>query len=121
MYPDVLERSSALDTSPSSSARFKPIAQKHERRADVRARRRATSYWGVEETDWADAPILRRAAPAVHAEGRPQARSTHDGAQLHMVVLARRTASYWVVNTLLDALSNETMLAIAEGLQPLPG
>ena len=28
-------------------------------------------------------------------------------------------ASYWVVNTLLDSLSNETMLAIAKGLKPL--
>jgi hypothetical protein len=28
-------------------------------------------------------------------------------------------ASYWVVNTLLDSMSNETMLAIAKGLKPL--
>ena len=28
-------------------------------------------------------------------------------------------ASYWVVNTLLDRLSNETMIAIAKGLRPL--
>ena len=28
-------------------------------------------------------------------------------------------ASYWVVNTLRDELSNETMLAIAKGLRPL--
>ena len=36
-----------------------------------------------------------------------------------MVVLRHAGASYWVVNTLLDELSNETMLAIAKGLQPL--
>ena len=36
-----------------------------------------------------------------------------------MVVLRAHGASYWVVNTLLDALSNETMLAIAKGLKPL--
>ncbi len=36
-----------------------------------------------------------------------------------MIVLRRKQASYWVVNTLLDSLSNETMLAIAKGLKPL--
>jgi hypothetical protein len=37
-----------------------------------------------------------------------------------MVVLRVGDTSYWVVNTLLDRLSNETMIAIAKGLKPLP-
>ena len=37
-----------------------------------------------------------------------------------MVVLRTKHGRYWVVNTLLDRLSNETMLAIAKGLRPLP-
>ena len=36
-----------------------------------------------------------------------------------MVVLRDGDRSYWVVNTLNDDLSNETMLAIARGLKPL--
>jgi hypothetical protein len=36
-----------------------------------------------------------------------------------MVVLRQGGRSYWVVNTLRDELSNETMLSIARGLQPL--
>ena len=44
----------------------------------------------------------------------------YSGAHLHMVVLRENGATYWVVNTVLDSLSNETMLAIARGLQPLP-
>ena len=36
-----------------------------------------------------------------------------------MAVLRTPKASYWVVNTLRDELSNETMLAIARGLLPL--
>jgi hypothetical protein len=36
-----------------------------------------------------------------------------------MVVLRDNGATYWVVNTLLDTLSNETMLAIAKSLHPL--
>ena len=36
-----------------------------------------------------------------------------------MVVLRTDGASYWIVNTLLDRLSNETMIAIAKSLRPL--
>ena len=43
----------------------------------------------------------------------------YSGSHLHMVVLRQHGATYWVVNTLLDSLSNETMLAIAKGLKPL--
>ena len=43
----------------------------------------------------------------------------YNGPKLHMVVLRTKRARYWVVNTLLDPLSNETMLAIAKGLKPL--
>ena len=45
----------------------------------------------------------------------------YTGSNLHMVVLRVHDRSYWVVNTLLDSLSNETMLAIATGLKPLTG
>ena len=38
-----------------------------------------------------------------------------------LVVLNANGASYWVVNSLTDELSNETMLAIAKGLKPLTG
>jgi hypothetical protein len=42
------------------------------------------------------------------------------GPDLHMVVLrGDGGARYWVVNTLSNALSNETMLAIAKGLRPV--
>jgi len=44
----------------------------------------------------------------------------YNGPHLHMVVLRAGDATYWVVNTLLDKLSNETMLEIAKGLAPLP-
>jgi hypothetical protein len=37
------------------------------------------------------------------------------------VVLRTPEANYWVVNTLRDSLSNETMLSIARGLRPLQG
>ena len=43
----------------------------------------------------------------------------YSGSHLHMVVLHAHGASYWVINTLLDSLSNETMISIAKGLEPL--
>ena len=37
-----------------------------------------------------------------------------------MIAFEENGAAYWVINTLLDGLSNETMIAIAKGLKPLP-
>jgi LCP family protein required for cell wall assembly len=75
-------------------------------------------YWGIEETDWNDAPVLDHPTVSHTLHGRHYD-FYYDGSHLHMVVLRTSTASYWVVNTLLDELSNETMIAIARGLQPL--
>jgi LCP family protein required for cell wall assembly len=75
-------------------------------------------YWQIEETNWADAPILRNPTDTVTLHGRKFQLYTAGG-NIHMVVLRVGGASYWVVNTLRDELSNETMLAIAKGLQPL--
>jgi hypothetical protein len=75
-------------------------------------------YWGIEETDWNDAPALAHPTATRTFGGRPFD-FYYVGSHLHMVVLRNGNASYWVVNTLLDELSNETMIAIARGLQPL--
>ena len=75
-------------------------------------------YWGIQESDWADAPALADKSLTQRVNGR-----TFDlyysGSNLHMVVLRDNGATYWIVNTLLDSLSNETMLAIARGLRPM--
>jgi hypothetical protein len=75
-------------------------------------------YWGVQQTDWEDAPALAESNQRTKIGGR-----TYDlyysGSRLHMVVLREGDRSYWVVNTLLDKLSNETMIAIAKGLRPV--
>ena len=78
----------------------------------------ANEYWGIEETDWTDAPALEDKNFSEVIKGR-QYDFYYNGPHLHMVVLRAGGASYWVVNTLLDSLSNETMLAIAKGLRPL--
>src|SRR5439155_16550808 len=75
-------------------------------------------YWQIMETDWTDAPVIRHPTDHVRLGGRVFDLYT-SGGNLHMVVLRRGDVSYWVVNTLRDELSNETMLAIVKGLQPL--
>jgi hypothetical protein len=74
-------------------------------------------YWQIIETNWTSAPILRKPTGKVTLKGRKFQLFTNGG-HIHMVVLRRGDASYWVVNTLRDELSNETMLAIAKGLRP---
>jgi hypothetical protein len=75
-------------------------------------------YWGIQELGWADPPILDGASVTQTIKGR-QYSLYFSGSKLHLVAFQQNGASYWVVNTLLDRLSNETMLAIAKGLRPL--
>lgn len=77
-----------------------------------------TEYWGVEETNWTDAPVLSDASFAHTIKGRHY-RFYFNGSDLHMVALYENGATYWVVNTLLDSLSPQTMVAIAKGFKPL--
>ncbi|MBD0289906.1 MAG: LCP family protein [Thermoleophilia bacterium] len=77
-----------------------------------------TDYWGIQETSWTDAPILEGPTLTRRIGGR-EYRLYYNGSSLHMVAFEESGAAYWVSNTLLDALSNETMLAIAKGLRPL--
>lgn len=76
-------------------------------------------YWGIEQTDWTEAPVLADASFLQRIRGREYS-LYYSGPHLHMVVLRENGATYWVVNTILDSLTNETMLAIARSLRPLP-
>jgi len=79
---------------------------------------RGTDYWGIQQTSWTEAPVLSGPSAVRTIKGR-QYRLYFNGAKLHMVAFQENGAAYWVVNSLLDKLSNETMLAIAKGLRPL--
>ena len=76
-------------------------------------------YWGIEETDWPDPPLLDKPNRTIVRNGR-RFDLFFNGVHLHVIALREKNASYWVTNTLLNTLSNETMLAIAKGLRPLP-
>jgi LCP family protein required for cell wall assembly len=119
MTPTVLERNSVVDTLPGD----KPVRQYWiDRQGGHKAVRlvfhNGTEFWGIQETDWADAPALADKSFR-HDLGGREFDLYYSGSHLHMVVLRAHGATYWVVNSLLDSLSNETMLAIAKGLKPL--
>jgi hypothetical protein len=75
-------------------------------------------YWGIEETDWPDPPLLDKPNRTIVRNGR-RFDLFFNGVHLHVIALREKNASYWVTNTLLNTLSNETMIAIAKGLRPL--
>ncbi len=77
-----------------------------------------TDYWGIQMTSWTDAPVLEGPTVRRRLGGREYS-LYFNGNKLHMVAFTEDGGAYWVVNTLLDAMSNETMLAIAKGLKPL--
>jgi LCP family protein required for cell wall assembly len=120
MVPTILERNSYPDTLPGdNAARYYWIDHRGGHKA-VRLvfKTGGGQFWGVQETDWNGAPALADRSFR-HDLGGREFDLYYSGSRLHMVVLHEHGATYWVVNTLLDDLSNETMLAIAKGLKPL--
>jgi LCP family protein required for cell wall assembly len=97
---------------------FKPAPHKHEL-VTTFVTGAGNVYWQIIETDWNDAPILRKPTGKYTLKDGRKLDLFTNGGTIHMVVLRTPRASYWVVNTLRDELTNETMLAIAKGLQPL--
>ena len=115
MVPTVLDSSSAPDST-------KPVhgylieGRHHAVRLVFRTS--SGAYWGIQETNWPDAPVLSDRSFRHVLGGRPYD-FYYNGAKLHMIVLHEKGSTYWVVNTLLDNITNETMIAIAKGLKPL--
>jgi LCP family protein required for cell wall assembly len=117
MVPTVIERSSWTDSTMPARMYWMDPDEKH-KAVRLVYRMGSNEYWGVQMTSWDDAPILADRSLTRRIKGRVYD-LYYDGPKLHMVVLNTPKADYWVINTLLDRLSNETMLAIAKGLKPL--
>jgi LCP family protein required for cell wall assembly len=95
---------------------FKPLKHKHE--VVLTFVLPSGPYWQIEETDWTTAPILANPTGHRYYHGvRLDIYST--GGAIQMVAVRTPKASYWVVNTILNQLSNTTMLTIAESLKPI--
>jgi LCP family protein required for cell wall assembly len=115
-YPTVIDRSSRLDPEPPNPRVY--TVQGHKMARLVFGTGTAGEFWGIQETNWNGAPALSEKNFVRHFGGRTFG-FFYSGSHLHMVVLKENGATYWVVNTLIDSLSNETMIAIARGLRPL--
>ena len=117
MVPTVIESSSWVDRqTPIRVYSFDGTRKKRTVRLTYKTG--GIDYWGVQESNWNDAPVLA-GSNIVRRIGGHRYDLYYNGPHLHMVVLYRNGANYWIVNSLLDKLSNETMLAIAKGLQPI--
>ena len=118
MVPHVLENSSYADREVPIRV-YSPKKGERAVRLTFLDSQELAGYWGIEQTSWDDAPVLQQPNFKHKIKGR-EFDFYYDGPHLHMVVLRTSKASYWVVNTLADSLSNETMIEIAKGLRPLP-
>ncbi len=75
-------------------------------------------YWQVEESNWTDAPLFAKpTATFKDKDGRKYEVFTSSG-KIQRVALFAGHNVYWVQNTILNSLSNPTMIAIAKSLQP---
>src|SRR3954451_14442989 len=96
---------------------FKPLKNQHEV-ALTFVMPDQIQYWQIEESTWNSAPILANPSFTLVHRGQKFLVYTSGGA-IQRVALRTPTATYWVQNTILNELSNSTMIAIAESLRPL--
>jgi len=115
-YPTVIDRSSRVDPEPPNPRVYTVQGNKMARLVFTTGVN--GQYWGIQEMNWGGAPALSEKNFARHF-GHRTFEFFYSGSNLHMVVLKENGATYWVVNTLDDALSPETMISIARGLRPL--
>ncbi len=116
MVPHLVARGSTLSTDDGVRG-FKPLKNQHEVAMTFNIDG-GDEYWQIEESTWNSAPILQKATGTIpYRGGKLLLYST--GGNLQMVALRTGGATYWVVNTILNQLSNSTMIAIAKSLRPL--
>lgn len=116
MVPHKIARGAALATEMPVRG-FKPLKNQHEV-AMTFVMPDQHAYWQIEESTWNSAPILENPSFTLSHRGQKYLVYTTGGA-VQMVALRTPGATYWVSNTILNELSNSTMLAIAESLRPL--
>jgi LCP family protein required for cell wall assembly len=116
MVPHQVAQYSEL-ASQSGVRAFKPLKNQHEVALTFEVGQ-TNEYWQIEESTWNAAPILQNPSFILPHDGRKYLVYTTGGV-VQRVALRSGGATYWVSNTILNELSNSTMLAIAESLRPL--
>jgi LCP family protein required for cell wall assembly len=96
---------------------FRPLKNQHEVALTFNVAG-TYKYWQIEESTWNSAPILQNPSFTLIHHGQKYLVYT-SGGTVQRVALRTPRATYWVSNTILNELSNSTMIAIAESLRPL--
>jgi polyisoprenyl-teichoic acid--peptidoglycan teichoic acid transferase len=78
------------------------------------------AYYGVSGTDWQDPPILEHPDETRTLDGTDYLLSW-DGPQLRLIGWKTDDGSYWIENTLLNALTPGQMFGIAQSMQKYTG
>jgi len=76
-------------------------------------------YYGIQGTTWLHPPILNNPTQTSTINGK-QLMEFKNGGHISLVAWRTASGSYWVSNTLADALSNNEMIGIAASLTPAP-
>ncbi len=116
MVPHLVAQGSTLSTDDGVRG-FKPLKNQHEVAMTFNVNG-GDEYWQIEESTWNSAPILQKPTGTIPYRGGKLLLYSTAG-NLQMVALRTGGATYWVVNTILNQLSNSTMIAIAKSLRPL--
>jgi LCP family protein required for cell wall assembly len=75
-------------------------------------------YYDLEGTDWPDPPFIAH-PDETRTIGHRSYMIFSDGSHVHAIAWRQGGALYWVTNTLLEDLTNQQMLGIAQSAQPL--
>jgi LCP family protein required for cell wall assembly len=75
-------------------------------------------YWGVQALRWNDPPAIANPSAVRTIGGRTYLLFYQDGS-LHMAAWKEHGATYWVINTLDNVLSNHLLMSLAESCQPV--
>jgi LCP family protein required for cell wall assembly len=116
MVPHRVALGSSLSTSEGVRL-FKPLRGKQEFVLTFYLPQGPGEYWQVEESNWTDAPLFAKPTVTFKYKGHTYKEFTSSG-HIQTIALFRGHNVFWVQNTILNSLSNATMIAIAESLQP---
>jgi LCP family protein required for cell wall assembly len=94
--------------------------QRHRHHAFIEVFQQSTQggYYDVEGMDWTDPPLIAHANQEVNLGGRHYI-VVDDGSSIQVIAWKENGVLYWVNNTLLEELSNQQMLNIAQSAKPL--
>src|SRR6202008_180456 len=74
-------------------------------------------YYDFQGSDWLNPPLFAHAR--VQTIGGRSYRMVDDGAHIHIIGWRSGNVLYWLTNTLLEELSNQQMIALAQSAHTL--